>query len=86
MKKYKFLEHTADIKFQAFGKDINEAFENSALALTNIIYKEKIKATEKISIKIKAKDLKSLLYDFLGKILFHLEVDDFLLSNINGYF
>ncbi len=26
MEKYKFLEHTADSKFQAYGKDLEEAF------------------------------------------------------------
>ena len=41
--KYKFLEHTADIKFQAFGKTFEQAFENSALAVANIISKDKIK-------------------------------------------
>ena len=30
MKTFEFLEHTADIKFQAFGKSIEEAFSNSA--------------------------------------------------------
>ena len=31
--KYKFLEHTADIMFEAYGKTLNELFENSALAI-----------------------------------------------------
>jgi SHS2 domain-containing protein len=33
MDKFKFLEHTADIKFQAFGKTKEEAFKNSAFAM-----------------------------------------------------
>ncbi|RLG11686.1 archease, partial [Candidatus Pacearchaeota archaeon] len=45
--KYKFLEHTADIKFQAFGDSIEEVFKNSALALKEIIV-GKIKIKEKI--------------------------------------
>ena len=40
--KFKFLAHTADRKFQAFGKTLEEVFENSALALFNIVYDEKI--------------------------------------------
>jgi len=35
--KFKFLEHTADIKFKASGKDIEEVFDNSALALKEVI-------------------------------------------------
>ena len=37
--KYKYLDHTADAKFQAFGKSLEEAFENAALAAFNIIVK-----------------------------------------------
>ena len=35
--KYKFLEHKADAKFQAFGKSLEEAFSNAALAMTSIM-------------------------------------------------
>ena len=33
MKRFKFLEHTADVKFQAFGNNLEEVFENSALRI-----------------------------------------------------
>ena len=32
MERYKFLAHTADAKFQAFGETLEEAFGNAALA------------------------------------------------------
>ena len=54
MKKFIFLEHTADIKFQAFGKNLNECFENSAVAMIRSQYDGKIK--EKLKEKWK-KDL-----------------------------
>jgi SHS2 domain-containing protein len=34
-RKYKYLPHTADVAFVAYGKDMNEALENAALALLN---------------------------------------------------
>ena len=37
MEKYKFLAHTADVKFQAFGENLEEAFFNSVLALRETI-------------------------------------------------
>jgi len=40
--KYKFMEHTADIQFQAFGKTLEESFSNSALALTKSITDDSI--------------------------------------------
>jgi len=51
---YKFLPHTADAKFQAFGKTLEEAFKNAAYAMTDIITNhKKVKAKVKETIKIK---------------------------------
>ena len=35
--KFKYLSHTSEAKFQAFGKSIEEAFSNVALALFNML-------------------------------------------------
>ena len=65
--KYKFLKHTADVKFRAYGKTLNECFENSALAMFDSMYPEKIKSVKSKNIRVKGKDLESLLYNFLEK-------------------
>ena len=85
MTKYKFLSHTADVKFQAFGKSIDKAFENAFYALKETIC-EKIKVKSVISkrIRIQGNDLNSLLYDFLEEFLFLLDSERFLLSKINN--
>jgi SHS2 domain-containing protein len=81
--KYKFLKHTADIKFQAFGKNVEEVFENSALALKEIICgKIKVKNSLKKKIKISGKDFESLLYKFLEEIIYFLEGEKFVISKI----
>ncbi len=80
--KYKFLEHTADIKFRAFGKNLEEVFENSAYALTKVICDDKIKGGKILKIKVKGKDFENLLYEFLEEILFLFETKNFLLSKI----
>lgn len=80
--KYKFLPHTADIKFQAFGNTIEQSFVNSAFALTNTISKDKIKALINKKISVKGKDNERLLYNFLEEFLFLLETKDFILSKI----
>ena len=83
--KYKFLPHTADIKFQAFGKTIEEAFENSAYALKKVMTKGiKIKSEIKKKISVKGKDKESLLYDFLEEFLYLLDAEDFILFSINN--
>jgi SHS2 domain-containing protein len=80
--KFKFLEHTADVKFQAFGKNIEEVFINSALALKETIYEKNTKKEIKKKIKIKGKDFESLLYNFLEKFLYLLEGENFILGKI----
>ena len=84
MKNYKFLEHTADIKFQAFGKSLEKVFENSAKALIKSIYKNKIKKIQTKPIKVKGKDFESLLYNFLEEIIVLLDTDNFLCSRVKN--
>ena len=73
MKKYKILEDIAiaDIAIEAYGKNLDELFGNSALA----IFEEsadinKIDVKEKKTIKLGAKNIGDLLFDFLSEILF----------------
>jgi SHS2 domain-containing protein len=83
MKNFKFLEHTADVKFQASGKDIEEVFKNSALALKETICgKMKIKGGKEKIIKVKGKDFESLLYLFLEEILYILDAENFLIGKV----
>ena len=80
--KYKFIPHTADIKFQAYGKNIEEVFSNSALAMLSDIYGKKVKENKKIKIKVKGQDYESLLYNFLEEFLFLLDSKRFLASKV----
>ena len=86
MKKYKVLEDVAiaDIAFEIYGKNLNELFENAALA----IFEEsadlsKVEDKEKKSIKLKADNVEDLLYDFLSEILFLKDKDSFLFKTSN---
>ena len=73
MKKYKFLEDIAiaDIAYYAYGKNLNELFVNSALAIFELSAEIKtIEPKKKLQIKLENKKLDNLLYDFLSEILF----------------
>jgi len=63
--KFEFIEHTADVKFRAYGKSLNEAFGNSALAMFASMYSGKVKEVSKKKISVSGKDLESLLYALL---------------------
>jgi SHS2 domain-containing protein len=80
--KFKFLPHTADIKFRASGKTIEELFENSALALITSLTDKKIKSKKKITIRAEANDLEGLMYNFLEEFLFLLDSENFIAGNI----
>lgn len=81
--KFKFLEHTADVKFQAFGESVEKVFENSALALKETICKKKkIKEVEEMKVVAKGKDYESLMYNFLEEILYLLDAENFIIGKI----
>lgn len=83
MNKFIFLKHTADVKFQAFGKNIEELFENSFLALNQSIYdNKKIKRSKEKIIKVSGKDYESLLYNFLEEIIYLLDADNFVCAEV----
>ena len=83
MKKFVFLEHTADAKFQAFGKTIEECFANAGLAV-NAVEAEigKVKPREKLEIKVSADSQEALLHRFLEEVLFQMETREMLFSKI----
>ena len=83
MNAYKYLPHTADVKFRASGKTLNEAFKNAAYALTDVITNhKKIKSTVKKTIKITSENKEALLYDFLEQFLILVDSKNFLLNKI----
>jgi SHS2 domain-containing protein len=82
MERYKFLSHTADMKFQAFGKTMEECFSNAGYALREIITKDKIKPVIKKKIEVKGRDFENLLYNFLEEFIFLLDSENFILSKI----
>lgn len=83
MEKYKFLEHTADAKFQAFGKTLEEAFANAAMAMFAVMIEpEKVKPKIEREISVDGKDEKALLYNWLEELLYLLDSEGFLLSSV----
>ncbi len=71
--KFVLLENIAiaDIAFEAFGKNLNELFENSALAVAEIIAdSKKIKPKVQKTIESKANSIENLLYDFLSELIY----------------
>ena len=83
--KYRYLDHPADAKFQAFGLDLDEAFQNAALATAGLmwdVYRIALKKTQ--AIEVAGIDLKQLLMGFLEEILYLLDTRRFLLGAVES--
>ena len=84
MKRFEYFEATADIGFKAYGKTMDEAFENAGLAIFNIISDtEDIEPSTEISFEVTSEDNVSLLYDYLEELLFYHEVEFMLFSEFD---
>jgi len=80
-KQYEYLEHTADVKFLAYGKTLKEVFENAALAMFNVMIDiGKISEDVEKNIFLKSQDLESLIVDWLSEHLYIFEVDQIIFS------
>lgn len=83
MPRYKILEKiaTADIAFEAYGKNLNELFENAAFAIFEISANvKKINSKIKKIIKLENENVEDLLFDFLSEIIF-LKDKDYMIFN-----
>ena len=85
MEKFRFLEDiaVADIAFEAFGKDLNELFTYSALALFTMQVDLKTVASKKSwKIKFNNPEIDKLLFDFLDEIIFLKDKDYSIFNKI----
>ncbi|MDD2643759.1 MAG: archease [Methanobacteriaceae archaeon] len=77
-KQYEFFDVTADVGFWAFGRTINEAYQNASLAMFEVMTDtKKVNQIINKKITIQSEDKVSLLYDYLEELLF-LEETEFL--------
>lgn len=80
---YYFLEHTADEKFVVEASSLEDGFSTCVQAFYEIIIpKQKVKNVHSKKITIRAKRLRSLLYDFLNEFVFVFDDEDLLLANV----
>jgi SHS2 domain-containing protein len=82
MKKgFRFLEHTADAYVEAYGGSLEEAFENAAAAMTDVMTNlEKVKAEDEKTFVVEAQDEAALLYSWLEELLLEFELKEKLYS------
>jgi SHS2 domain-containing protein len=85
MEKYRILPHTADGKFQAYGKTLGEAFENAALAMSSLMWDwTKVESRVRHFVHVRGADREQLLVKFLGEIVYLFDTKQFLLGKVAG--
>ncbi len=79
--KFEFLEHTADVYIRAFGKSMEEAYANSALAMFEVMTDtDKIAQTKQENLEVEAEDQYALLYNWLENLLVKFETEGMFYS------
>jgi SHS2 domain-containing protein len=80
---YKYLEDigTADIAFEATGRDLPELFKSAADATMNVMIEnlETIERRETRHIELKNDEIDMLLFDFLQELIYFKDADRLLL-------
>lgn len=76
--KYRFIDHTADVAFEVYGKDLVELLENAAYAFYDaFVYTESLEKSEQRIVEVEAEDEDLLLYRWLNELLFLFETEFF---------
>lgn len=85
MVKYEYLEHTADAKFRAYGKNFEEAISNAVTAMFGMLTDiEKVNPKVKKKIKIRAENMKALVYEFLDELLYQLDTEGIIFTHLEN--
>jgi len=80
-KRFRFLEHTADVYVEAYGTSLEEAFENAALATLDVMTEhEKVEPKIEDVLEVEAPDEYALLYSWLEELLVKFELTGKLYS------
>ena len=80
---YKFFDHTADVLFEAEGKDLSELFEAAGLATEETqIDLNGVRQEIKKEIALEKDDIEMLLFDFLQELIFLKDAELLLFSKI----
>lgn len=81
--KFKFLEDiaTADVAFEAYGKSLEEAFANAALAMFEVQTEvEKVKPSISINVELVSESKESLLFDWLSELIYLRDTQNMFFS------
>ncbi|MFC1963902.1 archease [Chloroflexota bacterium] len=75
-KRFRLIEHTADVGLVAYGESLAEAYANAAYGMFSIIAElGNVKEKESRSVAATAEDRGSLLFEWLNSLLYLFDVE-----------
>jgi len=81
LKRYRFIEHTADVGLIAYGNTLAEAFGNAAYGMFSIITElDRVRETESRQLEVNDNDLEGLLFEWLNSLIYFFDVEMLLLK------
>lgn len=76
VRRFRLIEHTADIGLVAYGQSVAEAFANAAYGLFSIIAELKtVKEVESRPLELDEDDVEALLFEWLNRLIYLFDVD-----------
>lgn len=79
--KYEYLDHPADVQIHAWGDNLREAFEQSAMGMFGYMTDlETVDVEEVRELEAEAEDLQGLLFHFLDECLFIFACEPFFIA------
>jgi len=81
MKKYEFINHTADLGIRVWGESIEELFKNAAYSMFDIMADlNRVELKKTMKVHIEKEELDELLADWLRNLLYKFNGDRYLLK------
>ncbi|HDD36421.1 MAG: archease [Archaeoglobaceae archaeon] len=76
--KYKFIDHTADVAFEVYGKNLRELFENATMAFYDaFVNVERLEEDKHVEIEVEADGVDYLLFKWLNELLYLFDTEFF---------
>ncbi len=84
--KFRYLDHMTDLIVEAYGNTLPELFENSTLGMINAMFDiSNIELNHSLKIIAQGHDFKSLLYDWIEKIILSIYIDRMIIVKFDSF-
>jgi len=84
VRRFRLIEHTADMGLVAYGKSLAEAFANAAYGLFSLIVEpNKVKEKESRKVTVQAQDAEGLLFNWINELIYIFEVERLLFKSFD---